>query len=289
MMDELIQLFTYQFIINALWAVLFTSFMAGIVGTYVVTRRMVFVGGGITHASFGGIGIAYYFGLPPFAGAAFFAILSALGIEWLNVKGKIREDSAIAIIWSFGMAIGILFMFLSPGYTPNLMGFLFGDILTVKTTDLYWLAALSGLLTLLMILFHRPVMYVAFDPDFAGISGWPVKTIRLAVIALVATAIVLAIKVTGIILVLSLFTVPQAIANIKIKKFIPMMVYSVIISMVISMAGLFAAYFLDLPTGAVIIFLLTSVYIVVKASLWIGGWIRKSGVKRANATLGSSK
>ena len=282
MMDELIQLFTYQFIINALWAVLFTSFMAGIVGTYIVTRRMVFVGGGITHASFGGIGIAYYYGLPPFAGAAFFAIASALAIEWLNVKGKIREDSAIAIIWSFGMAIGILFMFLSPGYTPNLMGFLFGDILTVRTIDLYWLAALSGLLTLLMILFHRPVMYVAFDPDFASVGGWPVKTIRLVIIALVATAIVLAIKVTGIILVLSLFTVPQAIANIRIKKFIPMMVYSVIISMIISISGLFTAYFFDLPTGAVIIFLLTTVYIVAKITQWIGGRLTRKEDRKAN-------
>ena len=282
MMNELIQLFTYQFIINALWAVLFTSFMAGIVGTYIVTRRMVFVGGGITHASFGGIGIAYYYGLPPFAGAAFFAIASALGIEWLNVKGKIREDSAIAIIWSFGMAIGILFMFLSPGYTPNLMGFLFGDILTVRTIDLYWLAALSGLLTLLMILFHRPVMYVAFDPDFASVGGWPVKTIRLVIIALVATAIVLAIKVTGIILVLSLFTVPQAIANIRIKKFIPMMVYSVIISMIISISGLFTAYFFDLPTGAVIIFLLTTVYIVAKITQWIGGRLTRKEDRKAN-------
>ncbi len=275
-MNEFAQLLSYQFIINALWAVLFTSFIAGIVGTYIVTRRMVFVGGGITHASFGGIGIAYYYGLPPFAGAAFFAILSALGIEWLNVRGKIREDSAIAIIWSFGMAIGILFMFLSPGYAPNLMGFLFGDILTVKSIDIIWLAALSGLLALLMLLFYRPIMYVAFDSDFAAVTGWPVKTIRMIIITLVATAIVLAIKVTGIILVLSLFTVPQAIANIKIKKFIPLMVYSIIISMVISTSGLFAAYFFDLPTGAVIIFLLTTVYILIKSIFWIATYLQRN-------------
>lgn len=282
-MHELAHLFSYQFIINALWAVLFTSFIAGIVGTYIVTRRMVFVGGGITHASFGGIGIAYYYGFPPFAGAAFFAILSALGIEWLNVKGKIREDSAIAIIWSFGMAIGILFMFLSPGYTPNLMGFLFGDILTVNTTDLYWLAALSSLLTLLMLLFHRPVMYVAFDPDFATVTGWPVKALRFFIVTLVATAIVLAIKVTGIILVLSLFTVPQAIANIRIKKFIPLMVSSVFISMSISTGGLLAAYFLDLPTGAVIIFMLTLVYILAKTAAWLATKTNKFD-KKSNAT-----
>ncbi len=274
-MNELIELFSYKFIVNALWAVLFTSFMAGIVGTYIVTRRMVFVGGGITHASFGGIGIAYYYGLPPFLGAAVFAIFSALGIEWMNIKGKVREDSAIAIIWSFGMAVGILFMFLSPGYAPNLMGFLFGDILTVTPSDLFWLAALSGALSLLMLFFHRPIMYVAFDPDFAAITGWPVKSIRFIIITLVATAIVLAIKVTGIILVLSLFTVPQAIANIKIKKFIPLMVYSVAISVVLGVSGLFIAYFFDMPAGAVIIFLLTSVYLVVKLAVWLPRVVQK--------------
>lgn len=282
-MNELIELFSYKFIVNALWAVLFTSFMAGIVGTYVVTRRMVFVGGGITHASFGGIGIAYYYGLPPFLGAAVFAIFSALGIEWMNIKGKVREDSAIAIIWSFGMAVGILFMFLSPGYAPNLMGFLFGDILTVTTSDLYWLAALSALLSILMLFFYRPIMYVAFDPDFATIAGWPVKTIRFAIIVLVATSIVLAIKVTGIILVLSLFTVPQAIANIKIKKFVPLMIYSVLISIALGMAGLFIAYFWDMPTGAVIIFLLTSVYLAVRVIVWINNRFRSSNMKDGEA------
>lgn len=282
-MNELIELFSYKFIVNALWAVLFTSFMAGIVGTYVVTRRMVFVGGGITHASFGGIGIAYYYGLPPFLGAAVFAIFSALGIEWMNIKGKVREDSAIAIIWSFGMAVGILFMFLSPGYAPNLMGFLFGDILTVTTSDLYWLAALSALLSILMLFFYRPIMYVAFDPDFATIAGWPVKTIRFAIIVLVATSIILAIKVTGIILVLSLFTVPQAIANIKIKKFVPLMIYSVLISIALGMAGLFIAYFWDMPTGAVIIFLLTSVYLAVRVIVWINNRFRSSNMKDGDA------
>lgn len=281
-MDELAELFSYQFIVNALWAVIFTSLIAGIVGTYIVTRRMVFVGGGITHASFGGIGIAYYYGLPPFLGAAVFAILSALGIEWMNIKGKVREDSAIAIIWSFGMAVGILFMFLSPGYAPNLMGFLFGDILTVTTADLFWLAGLSLLLSLLMLFFYRPIMYVAFDSDFAQITGWPVKTIRFAIVVLVAGSIVLAIKVTGIILVLSLFTIPQTIANIRIRKFVPLMVYSVAISIVLGIAGLFLAYFFDLPTGAIIIFLLSSVYLLARIGLWIGN---KLGKKQHSAEL----
>lgn len=279
-MNELSELLSYQFITNALWAVLFTSFIAGIVGTYIVTRRMVFVGGGITHASFGGIGISYYYGLPPFLGAAIFAILSAVGIEWMNVKGKVREDSAIAIIWSFGMAVGILFMFLSPGYAPNLMGFLFGDILTVKTSDLYWLASLSLFLSVMMLLFYRPIMYVAFDPDFAATSQWPVKTIRFSIIVIVALAIVLAIKVTGIILVLSLFTVPQSIANLKIKKFVPLMVASIIISIIVGVGGLFFAYFFDLPTGAVIIFLLTSLYIMAKAAHWLAAYSHKTVMQK---------
>lgn len=265
-MRQLLEILEYQFITHAIWAVLLTSVISGIVGTYIVTRRMVFVGGGITHASFGGIGMAYYYGLPPFMGAALFAMASALGIEWMSIKGKVREDSAIAILWSLGMAVGILFMFLTPGYAPNLMGFLFGDILTVKTTDLYWLLALLIFLVAAMALFYRPVLYTAFDADFSAVNRYPVKTIRFIISAIVSIAIVLAIKVTGIILVLSLFTIPQAIANLYLKQYIRLMIVSTIVSALSSLAGLFLAYYWNLPTGAVIIFLLTVLYLIVKTA-----------------------
>ena len=117
-------------------AAVLSGIVCGIIGTYIVARRMVFLSGGITHASFGGIGIAYYFGLNPILGALVFAVMSSLGIEWGARKGKIREDSAIGMVWSFGMAVGVIFVYLTPGYAPNLMSFLFGNILTVTTADI---------------------------------------------------------------------------------------------------------------------------------------------------------
>jgi len=132
-------IFQYQFILNAFLAALLVSIAAGIVGSYIVARRLVFLSGGITHASFGGIGIAYYLGLNPILGAAIFAVITAFGIESLSSRYKVREDSAIGIMWSVGMAIGIFFVFLTPGYAPNLMSFLFGSILTVTKQDVYLL------------------------------------------------------------------------------------------------------------------------------------------------------
>ena len=154
-MDELIALFEFDFFRNAFLSILLTSIIAGMAGTYIVARKIVFISGGITHGSFGGIGLAYYMGFNPLLGAALFAIASALGIEWSNQKGSVREDSAIAILWSLGMAIGIIFVFLTPGYSPNLMSFLFGSILTVTTFDLLMMASLAVLLSIGFYLFYR--------------------------------------------------------------------------------------------------------------------------------------
>ena len=141
-------IFQYDFIIKGLLGACFASITAGIAGTYIVSRRMVFLSGGITHASFGGIGIGYFCGINPVIGAAIFGILSALGVEYLAVKQKIREDSAIGILWAFGMAIGIIFIYLTPGYTPNLMSYLFGSILTVTNADIIALGVMSVILIL---------------------------------------------------------------------------------------------------------------------------------------------
>ncbi len=269
-MSEILSLFGFSFFRNALLAAVLTSIVAGIVGSYIVARRSVFISGGITHASFGGMGLAYYMGWPPFLGAAVFAVLSALGIEWSSQKAGLREDSAIAILWSLGMAIGIVFVFLTPGYTPNLMGFLFGDILTVRFTDLFWLGGLSIVLLVALNLFYEPIVYTAFDAEFAKVSGLPVQMIRMVVAIFIAISIVLSIKVMGIILVLSLFTIPPSTANLFARNFKKVMVWSVIISVVGSMAGLFIAYYFDLPSGATIIFTLTAFYGVMRVLKGVG-------------------
>lgn len=261
-MNDFSQLLTYSFFQNAILAAILTAIVASIVGSYIVARRNVFISGGITHASFGGLGIAYYLGISPTFGAAVFAIASAFGIEWGSQKGGLREDSAIAILWSLGMAIGIIFVFLTPGYSPNLMSFLFGDILTVQTLDLLLLGGLAIILIIAVALFYEPILFTAFDEEFAKTSGYPVKTVRYIVSTFIALAIVFSIKIMGIILVLSLFTIPPSTANLYAKTLKSIIIISGIISLTGSILGLIMAYFLDLPSGATIIFTLTAIYIL---------------------------
>ncbi|RPI43182.1 MAG: metal ABC transporter permease, partial [Bacteroidetes bacterium] len=152
---EILEIFRYSFIQNAFLAALLMSVTCGITGTYIVTRRMVFISGGITHASFGGVGIGYFLGIAPLAGAAFFAIISALITEYMTRRRIIRNDSIIAIMWSLGMALGIIFVYLTPGYAPNLMSYLFGSIITVSQTDLWLMFLLTLAVTAVFVLLKR--------------------------------------------------------------------------------------------------------------------------------------
>ena len=160
-MDFFYELFQYRFLTHATLACLLCGLACGMVGTYVVCRRLVFLSGGITHSSFGGIGIAYYFGLNPIAGAFCFAVLSAFGIEAFTAGKRIREDSAIGLIWSLGMAVGIIFVYLTPGYAPNLMSFLFGNILSVTSSDLIWMGIVDLAIVIVFAVWYRPILYVA--------------------------------------------------------------------------------------------------------------------------------
>ena len=204
----------YQFFVNALIAAVLSSIICGIIGSYIVAKRMVFLSGGITHASFGGIGIAYYIGINPILGAAVFAVLSAIGIEYSSKRTAIRQDSAIGISWSFGMAIGIIFIFMSPGYTPNLMSFLFGSILTISTIDLYFMASVALILILFFSLFYYAILFISFDEQYARTHKIPVSLFNYVLISLVALSIVMNIRTVGVILVISLLTIPQSIANL---------------------------------------------------------------------------
>lgn len=263
-MNDFIHLFQYTFFQNALYASLLISILSAIIGTYIVARKNVFISGGITHASFGGIGIAYYLGLNPFLGAAVFAILTGTSIEWIANKGKMREDSAIAILWSLGMALGIIFVFLTPGYAPNLMSFLFGSILSVGIADVYTMLALTVLTGIFFLIFYRPILYSAFDAEFSKINGMKVAIFRYTMAILVALAIVVSIRAMGIILVLSLFTIPQTTAMLYTHQFRKIVGLSILFGLVGSLVGLFAAYAMNIPSGATIIFSLTLQYLVLK-------------------------
>ncbi|MBR2424179.1 MAG: metal ABC transporter permease [Tidjanibacter sp.] len=270
---------TYDFLVDALLAAVLSGVACGIVGTYVVTRRLVFLGGGITHASFGGIGIAYHFGLNPIGGAMIFAILSALGIEWAGAKGRIREDSAIGIVWSLGMAIGTLFIFATPGYAPNLMSFLFGDVLTVGHSNIVALEVLVGVLCVVMLLWYRPVMWASFDKDYARSQGVRADLILTAMTVLTAITIVLSIRIVGIVLLISLLTVPAVIASALTKSYPRILLLASLFAVVGNVVGLWVAYEVDFPVGATTIILLGITLFIVKL-LTLPSHRRKGASKR---------
>lgn len=270
-MENLIALFNFGFFRNAFLAAFLASLTCGIIGTYIVSRRIVFISGGITHASFGGIGMGYYFGFDPILGAVAFGILSALGIEFFTKKADLREDSAIAMLWSLGMALGVIFIFLTPGYAPNLMSYLFGNILTVSKGDLIYLFLLAVFVIGFFLIFYRMIIFVSFDEEFALTNNAPVRLFNALLISLVALTIVLNIRVVGIILVMSLLTIPQAIANLFTKRFDYMMLYSILFGFFGSVAGLTFSYIYDIPSGAAIIFTLVVLYGLIKTAFLIPG------------------
>jgi zinc transport system permease protein len=268
-MNEFFTILEYTFFRNALAAAALTSILAAMVGTYIVSRKIVFITGGITHASFGGIGMAYFFGINPIAGAAVFAVLSALGIEWFSDRARVREDSAIAILWSLGMALGIIFVFMTPGYTPNLMSFLFGSILSVGKIELYLLLAFSIACAIFFLVYFRPVLYSAFDPEFSKIMGIPVWFFRYIMSVIIALAIVISIRSVGIILVLSLFTIPQITAMLFTRDFARIIPLAALLGVIGSVTGLFGAYYFNIPSGASIIFFLILQFFLLKLAKFI--------------------
>lgn len=263
-MEFFTSIFEYTFLSNAILASVLSSIVCGILGAYIVSKRMVFISGGITHASFGGIGAAFYLGINPFIGAAAFALMSAFGIEWISKKGNVRNDSSIGILWSLGMAIGIIFVYISPGFTPNLMSYLFGSILTVSSAELLFMLALAVVTVLFFAFFYHQILYIAFDESFARSQKAPVRLINYLLITLIALAIVINIRVAGIILVMSMLTLPQNTANLFSNNFKHIIFYSILISFVGTIVGLAGSFWLGIPSGASIIFTLALIFFVAK-------------------------
>lgn len=262
-------LLQYTFFQHALLGSLFASIACGIIGTYIVTRRLVFISGGITHASFGGIGIGLYTGISPVLGAAVFSVLSAFGVEWLSKRSDMREDSAIAVFWTFGMAVGIIFSFLAPGFTPDLSSFLFGNILTITRGDILLLGGLSVALILFFSLFLRPITAIAFDPEFARSQRMPVGFFEYTLMMFIALTIVACLRMVGIVLVISLLTLPQMTANLFTFRFKRIIWLSVGIGYLSCLGGLVLSYLYQIPSGASIIFVSILLYVLAKlGSMW---------------------
>ncbi|MGM9804043.1 MAG: metal ABC transporter permease [Muribaculaceae bacterium] len=254
----------YTFFQNALLGIAIVSIASAIIGTYVVSRRMVFITGGITHACFGGLGLGFYAGINPVAMAAIFAVGSAIGVEWMSTKQNIRQDSAIGVIWALGMALGTLFLFLSPGYVPELTSFLFGNVLTITRADLALFAIYLAVLLIFFGSCYHLIVACAFDRDFATTRHMPAAAINMAMTVMIALCVVLTIRLIGIMLLLSLLTMPQTIAELFTVKMRPMMLISAIISLSCSLLGLCASYVLAVPASATIVILLITAYAVAR-------------------------
>lgn len=257
-------IFTYTFFQNAIIGSLLASILCGMVGTYIVTRRLVFISGGLTHASFGGIGLGVYFGVSPILSALLFSVASALGVQWLSHKGHVRQDSTIAFFWTLGMSVGIICCFLSPGFMPDLNSYLFGSILTIGTADLVLLGALTLVVGLLTVVFYHSIVSVAFDPVFARSRRLPVSLIEYTMMALVAMTIVATLRLVGVVLAISLLTIPQMTANVFTYSYKRMIVLSIVIGWIDCMAGLALSYVLNVPSGASIILVAVVVYALAR-------------------------
>ena len=258
----MIEILQYEFMRNALLAAILVSIACGIVGTFVVVKKIVFISGGITHAAFGGIGLGYFLGVNPILTAIPFSLLSAIGIGIISKRTKISEDSAIGILWAVGMAMGILFIGLTPGYAPDLFSYLFGSILTVPFSDIILMIVLDIIIIVTVLVLYKEFQALSFDEEFSEITGVPTRNLYLLLLCLVALSIIVLIKVIGIILVIALFTIPTAIAKQFTNKLKKLIIYSTISATVLTVAGLWLSYFFDLPSGAVIVLVLAFVFFI---------------------------
>jgi zinc transport system permease protein len=261
----MLEILHYSFFQYALLGSLFTAIACGIVGTYVVSRRLVFISGGITHASFGGVGLGFYLGVNPILTAVIFSVLSAFGVEWMSKTQEIREDSAIAGVWSLGMALGVIFIFLTPGYAPNLSTYLLGNILTISRLDIICMGALVVALLLVFSLFLKEIVFVAFDADFAKTQHLPVRLIEYAMMFFIAVTIVFSIRLVGIMLLMSMLTLPQIIVNLFTCSYKKIMWGSITVGFLACLAGLVCSYILNVPSGAFIILVLVLFFLAAKA------------------------
>lgn len=255
----MLELLSYPFFRNAIWGIIIISIASAVIGTYIVSRRMVFISGGITHACFGGLGLGYWLGISPMAMAALFAVGGSLGVDWLSAR-RARRDSAIAVVWALGMALGILFISLSEGNVPELNSFLFGNVLTITTVDLWLFVGFTVVLLLWYAIFFRYIEAVSFDQDFARTRHLPVRMINLVMTILVSLGIVLTIRMIGIMLLMSLMSLPQLTAELFARRYKPLMVLSGVISLAGCLGGLFFSAWISVPASAAIVMLLVVIY-----------------------------
>jgi zinc transport system permease protein len=242
-----------EFMRNALLAGLLAGIMCGIIGTLVVVNRIVFISGGIAHAAYGGIGLAFFFGFSYMWGILGFALLAALIMAAVSLKTKQRADTIIGVIWAVGMALGVILIDMTPGYNVDLMSYLFGSILTVPTSDLWLMLILDGFVVLMVGYYYHDLVSLSYDEEFAQVRGVPVKFLYFLLIVMIALSVAMIIQVVGLILVIALLTIPPYIAEKYAGSLSRMMIYSVLLNFFFSTTGLWLSYHFNLTSGASII------------------------------------
>ena len=262
----MLDVLSYSFIQNALIAGTLLSICAGIIGSLIVVNRMVFLAGGIAHTSYGGIGMAIYFGIPIFLGASLFAVGAALLLASLSLNHKSQMDTFIGLIWAVGMAIGVIFVDLTPGYNVDLMSYLFGSILAVSHEDLYFISALLVIILLVVTLRYRDILAVSYDSEYAALRGVNVKFFHTLTLVLSALTVVVSIKIVGLILVIALLTIPVYIAEKLSSSLSGMMFISAAFSLLFTLIGLYLSYTYNLTSGASII-LVAALFLVIFSTI----------------------
>lgn len=260
-MEFLGSLFEFDFLRNAVLACIAASIACGLMGPYVVVKRMGYLAGGISHAVFAGMGIAYFLQQSPFAGALLASIVAAFLMALIKLKWKQNEDVLITALWSGGMAIGILFIARTPGYNVDLMSYLFGNILLVSDTQLMLMLGLDVLLIVIVYWFYKPLLLVLFDEEFAEVRGISVSRIYTMLLCMIAISIVLMIQMVGLILVMALLVLPAATASLWSRSFNSLILSSIGLSILSSLGGLFISYEPDLPSGATMVLLILVIYL----------------------------
>jgi len=250
----------YAFMQRALVAAVLVGVVCSVIGTYVVLKKLAFIGAGISHSAFGGVALGYLLGVNPIGVAIPFCLAAAMAIGWVSKKGRVSEDTAIGIFFASAMALGVLFIGLKAGYNVDLFGYLFGSILSVSSSDIWLILGLGLGVIVVVILLFKEFFFMSFDEEMAAVSGLPVRTLYFLLLGLMALTVIISIKIVGIILVEALLVIPAAAAFQLTRNFVRMMLLSVLLGVVSGVAGLFLSYWLNLASGATIVLTAAAIF-----------------------------
>lgn len=262
MIQSFIEAMQYSFMQNAMLAGVLVSIACGVIGTYVVIKRIVFISGGIAHTAYGGVGLGYFLGFNPTVGAILFSLASAWGMGLVEKKTRERSDTIIGAMWAIGMAVGIILVDKTPGYKADLMSYLFGSILAVPSGDLRIMVVLDAVIITLVFLFFKELQAISFDETFARAIGVPVDFVYMLLLTMIAFSVVMMMRVVGLIMVIALLSIPASISGMFVKDMKKMMLLSSILGMVFTSIGLLLSYYMNLTSGATIILVAGGAYLV---------------------------